>query len=126
MSVSLDPPLVAFAPSRASLTWRRMRRGARFGINVLGARHAADIRERARPAADRLAGLDVELTANGTPALGDALAFFECALEAEHVAGDHTLAIGRVVATHVRDGEAPLVFFAGGFHSVDEPKATSP
>ncbi len=126
VSLSLDPPLVAFSPSRESLTWRRMRRTGRFGVNVLGAGHGEDIRERARPAADRLAGLAVDLTASGTPALRDALAFFDCALEAEHAAGDHTIAVGRVLATRLGAAGAPLVFFAGGFHSVDEPKATSP
>jgi 3-hydroxy-9,10-secoandrosta-1,3,5(10)-triene-9,17-dione monooxygenase reductase component len=126
VSLSLDPPLVAFSPSRGSLTWRRMRRTGRFGVNVLGARHATDIRERARPAADRLAGLDLELTACGTPALRDALAFFDCALEAEHPAGDHTIAVGRVLGTRVGDGDAPLVFFAGAFSSVGQPKGRRP
>src|SRR3954468_8696407 len=36
VSVSLEPPLVAFCPSRGSLTWSRMRRTGRFGVNVLG------------------------------------------------------------------------------------------
>jgi 3-hydroxy-9,10-secoandrosta-1,3,5(10)-triene-9,17-dione monooxygenase reductase component len=35
-SVSLQPPLVSFCPSRSSLTWSRMRRAGRFGVNVLG------------------------------------------------------------------------------------------
>src|SRR3954468_8443814 len=55
MSVSLDPPLVAFGAGRASLTWRRMRRSGVLGINVLPAA-VRDVRERARPGADRLAG----------------------------------------------------------------------
>ena len=38
-SVSLEPPLIAFCPSRRSLTWSRMRRAGRFGVNVLGRRH---------------------------------------------------------------------------------------
>ena len=38
-SVSLEPPLLSFCPSRRSLTWSRMRRTQRFGVNVLGRRH---------------------------------------------------------------------------------------
>ena len=34
-SVSLEPPLVSFCPSRSSLTWSRMRRARRFCVNVL-------------------------------------------------------------------------------------------
>jgi flavin reductase like protein len=60
-SVSLDPPLVSFCPSRSSLTWQRMRRTGRFGVNVLGHEHER-FAIRATPAgADRFAGLDWEL-----------------------------------------------------------------
>ena len=38
-SVSLEPPLLSFCPSRSSLTWSRMRRARRFGVNVLGRQH---------------------------------------------------------------------------------------
>jgi flavin reductase (DIM6/NTAB) family NADH-FMN oxidoreductase RutF len=38
-SVSLEPPLVSFSPARSSLTWTRMRRAGRFGVNVLGRQH---------------------------------------------------------------------------------------
>lgn len=117
ISASLDPPLVAFAPSRTSWTWRRMRRTGRFGVSVLDASHAAGIRERARPGAERLAGLDVELL-HGVPILRDALAALVCGLEAEHPAGDHWLVVGRVLA--IREGEArpPLVFFGGDFSTI--------
>jgi flavin reductase (DIM6/NTAB) family NADH-FMN oxidoreductase RutF len=117
ISASLEPPLVAFAPSRTSLTWRSMRRTGRFGVSVLDATHAHGIRERARPGADRLAGLDVELV-EGVPVVRDALAAFVCALEAEHPAGDHSIVLGRVLALrHGGDGP-PLVFFAGGFSTL--------
>jgi 3-hydroxy-9,10-secoandrosta-1,3,5(10)-triene-9,17-dione monooxygenase reductase component len=118
ISASLDPPLVAFSSSRTSLTWRRMRRTGRFAVSVLTAQHAMGIRERARPGADRLAGLAVDVVAGGIPAVRDAAAVLVCALECEHPAGDHTLVIGRV--EHVRQGadEPPLVFFGGEFGTV--------
>src|SRR3954452_3336062 len=61
ISASLEPPLVAFTPSRASLTWRAMRRTGRFGVSVLDAAQGRGIRYRARPGSDRLAGLVIEL-----------------------------------------------------------------
>jgi flavin reductase (DIM6/NTAB) family NADH-FMN oxidoreductase RutF len=118
VSVSLDPPLVAFSPSRTSLTWCRMRRTGRFAVNVLSARHADGIRERARPGADRLAGLDVALVAGGLPVVRDALAVLLCELECEHAAGDHTLAVGRVEQVRQGPDEPPLVFFGGEFGTV--------
>jgi 3-hydroxy-9,10-secoandrosta-1,3,5(10)-triene-9,17-dione monooxygenase reductase component len=125
ISASLDPPLVAFAPSRTSLTWRSMRRTGRFGVSVLDATHAGSIRERARPGADRLAGLDVELL-EGVPVLRDALATLVCALEGEHAAGDHSIVLGRVLA--IRHGEArpPLVFFGGGFSTTGQLRHRQP
>jgi flavin reductase (DIM6/NTAB) family NADH-FMN oxidoreductase RutF len=115
VSVSLEPALVAFSVSRTSLTWRRMRATGRFGINVLAARHAEGIRERARPGADRLAGLDVDVLANGVPVLRDALAVIVCTLESEHATGDHTLPVGRVHGVRHGREEPPLVFFGGSF-----------
>ena len=114
LSVSLQPPLIAFAPSRTSLTWRSMRLTGRFGVSILDAAHARDIRERARPGADRLAGLDIDLL-DGVPVVQNALAALVCALEAEHFAGDHSIVLGRVLAIRHGDDRPPLVFFNGDF-----------
>ena len=118
ISVSLEPPLIAFSASRTSLTWRRMRSTGRFAVNVLGAHHAEGIRARARPGADRFAGLPIDVAAGGVPVVHDALAALLCTLEAEHAAGDHTVVIGRV--QHVRHGadDPPLVFYGGDFGTV--------
>jgi flavin reductase (DIM6/NTAB) family NADH-FMN oxidoreductase RutF len=118
VSVSLDPPLVALSVSRSSLTWSRIRATGRFAVNVLGRQHADGIRERAKPGADRLARLDVEVATNGVPVVRDALAVLFCTLEREHVTGDHTLPIGRVTAVRHGPKAPPLVFFGGGFSTV--------
>jgi flavin reductase (DIM6/NTAB) family NADH-FMN oxidoreductase RutF len=120
-SVSLEPPLVSFNPSRSSLTWSRMRRTGRFGVNVLGRRHEP-FAIRATPAgADRFAGLDWELGRSGVPLLNDALACLECEIVAEHSAGDHWIVVGRVDDLRVSPVNAPLVYFAGGFGALREP-----
>jgi len=125
ISASLEPPLVAFAPSRTSLTWRSMRRAGRFGVSVLDAAHAGGIRERAQPGADRLAGLDVDLL-DGVPIVRDALAALVCAIEAEHPAGDHTIVLGRVLAIRHGEERAPLVFFDGGFTTIPPARTGGP
>ena len=52
----------------------------------------------------------------GAPILDGVLAYVDCALESEHDAGDHTIAVGRVIDLHVLDHEsAPLLFFRGGY-----------
>jgi len=114
-SVSLEPPLVSFAPARRSLTWSSMRPTRRFGVNVLGRRHE-EFARRATPAgADRFAGLDWELGRGGVPLLTDALATLECEIVAEHPAGDHWIVVGRVDDLRISAIEDPLVFFAGAF-----------
>jgi 3-hydroxy-9,10-secoandrosta-1,3,5(10)-triene-9,17-dione monooxygenase reductase component len=114
-SVSLEPPLVSFCPSRDSLTWSRMRRAGRFGVNVLG-RHHQPFATRATPAgADRFAGLDWKLGLRGAPLLNDALATLECKIVAEHPAGDHWIVVGHVDNLHISPSADPLVFFAGKF-----------
>ena len=121
ISVALEPPLIAVSPSRASLTWRRMRSTGRFGVSTFGAHHAEGIRERARPGADRLRGLDVELLAGGVPVVRDALAVLLCTLEAESVAGDHTVAIGQMREIRFGGDERPLVFHRGDLGTASMP-----
>ncbi|MFI5039958.1 MAG: flavin reductase family protein, partial [Solirubrobacterales bacterium] len=114
-SVSLEPPLIAFCPSRSSLTWSRMRRAGRFGVNVLGRQHER-FAIRATPAgADRFAGLDWELGPRGVPLVTDALLTLECEVHAEHRAGDHWIVVGRVEDVRTSPLKDPLVFFAGAF-----------
>jgi 3-hydroxy-9,10-secoandrosta-1,3,5(10)-triene-9,17-dione monooxygenase reductase component len=114
-SVSLEPPLVSFCPSRSSHTWRRMRRTGRFGVNVLAHRHEEFARHATRAGADRFARLDWAPGRHGAPLLTDALASFECEIVAEHPAGDHWIVIGHMTDVRIAPVEAPLVFFAGGF-----------
>jgi 3-hydroxy-9,10-secoandrosta-1,3,5(10)-triene-9,17-dione monooxygenase reductase component len=116
MSVSLDPPLVAFGAARSSLTWRRMRRSTRLGINVLDT-GVGDVRDRARPGADRLAGLDVRPDRDGVPRLAGAVAFLLVDVVEERTAGDHTIVVCEVVEAACDDGRPPLVFFGGALGS---------
>jgi 3-hydroxy-9,10-secoandrosta-1,3,5(10)-triene-9,17-dione monooxygenase reductase component len=117
-SVSLEPPLISFCPSRSSLTWSRMRRAGRFGVNVLGRQHEP-FALRATPAgADRFADLDWEPGRGGAPLLTDALATLECEIVAEHPAGDHWIVVGRVEEVRISPGKDPLLFFAGAFGAV--------
>jgi 3-hydroxy-9,10-secoandrosta-1,3,5(10)-triene-9,17-dione monooxygenase reductase component len=120
-SVSLEPPLVSFSPSRGSLTWSRMRRAGRFGVNVLGSQHEQFVKRAIPPGADRFAGLDWQLGPRGVPLLTDALASLDCEIVAEHPAGDHWIIVGRVDDLHLSPINKPLVFFAGAFGALQQP-----
>ena len=60
------------------------------------------------------AGLDERLAGAG-PALRDALAVLECEIDAEHIAGDHWIVVGRVLELRLPADEPPLVYWSGGF-----------
>jgi 3-hydroxy-9,10-secoandrosta-1,3,5(10)-triene-9,17-dione monooxygenase reductase component len=119
-SVSLEPPLVSFCPARSSLTWSRMRRAERFGVNVLGRQHEPFAKRATRPGANRFVGLDWELGHHGVPLLTDALASLECEIVAEHPAGDHWIVVGLVDALRTSALKDPLVFYAGTFGAVHD------
>lgn len=113
-SVSLHPPLVSFHPSLDSFTWSRMRRTGRFGVNVLGESHVGYARAAAPADADRFAGLAWSRTPGGIPRLDGAIAYLECAIEAEHRAGDHWIVVGRVERAETAPG-LPLLTWARAF-----------
>jgi len=117
-SVSLEPPLVSFWPSRDSLSWARMRRAGRFGVNLLGRQHERFAIRAAPAGADRFAGLDWEPGPGGVPLLTDALTSLECEIVAEHPAGDHWIVVGRVDELRISPINEPLVFYAGAFRTV--------
>lgn len=114
-SLSLDPPLVCFAPARTSRSWPRIREAGRFAVNIL----AEDQRElSARFAAsgtDKFAGVPWRAGTNGAPVLEGALAGVECDLETELPGGDHTIAIGRVTALDGPREAGPLLYFRRGY-----------
>ena len=122
-SVSLEPPLVSFCPSRGSLTWSRMRRARRFGVNVLGRQHERFAERATTAGADRFAGLDWELGHGGVPLLTDALVSLECEIVAEHPTGDHWIVVGLVDDLRTAPVYDPLVFFAGAFRTVQSDES---
>ena len=117
-SVSLEPPLISFCPSRSSLTWSRIRRARSFGVNVLARQHEHFVTRASPPGADRFADLDWEPGHGGAPLITDALATLECQIVAEHPTGDHWIVVGQVDNLDISPTKDPLVFFAGAFRGL--------
>lgn len=86
-----------------------------FCINVLSERQERLSRRFARADEERFQGVPWSPGATRAPRLADALAWIECHLVAEHDAGDHTLAVGRVVSMATGAEEGPLLYFRGGY-----------
>ena len=113
-SLSLDPPLVAFSPGKASTSWPKASLSGNLCVNVLSSKQEAVARTFADSAADKFAGLGWSPAAHGAPRLEGALAWIECTVESVHGAGDHWLVVGRVTDLEAFEGE-PLLFYRGGF-----------
>ena len=112
VSLSLNPPLVAFSPGKSSSSWPKIRQSGSFGINILGQDQQAVCADMAQSGADKFANVHWRSGITGAPILENVLAFIECTLEAEHDAGDHTIVVGRVVDFQSVNGQsAPLLYF---------------
>ena len=114
-SLSLDPPLVVFAPSRTSRTWPRLREIGQFCINVLAEGQDDVSQNFARSAADKFAGVRWTPSAHGSPVLDGVVAWIDGALTAEYDGGDHTLAVARVLDLGAEPGRRPLLFHRGEY-----------
>jgi flavin reductase (DIM6/NTAB) family NADH-FMN oxidoreductase RutF len=114
ISVSLDPPLVAFCPARTSATWPLMREAKGIVINILGDAHEEISRRFASRGIDRFEGTGHRAAPSGSPILDAAIGWLDCTLEAEHDGGDHTIAVLRVEALGESEGDS-LVFMGGAY-----------
>lgn len=118
VSLSIDPPLVALAPSKSSTSWPRMVSAGAFCVNVLAEDQAAIGRAFAVSGGDKFAGVRWRPGTTGAPLIEGALAFVECQLELVHDAGDHELVVGRVLELGASDAP-PLLFYRSRFAHLD-------
>ncbi len=115
-SVSLEPPLLSFCPSKLSTSWPRIRPAGHFCVNILAARQEVLCRAFATPGPKKFRGVGWRPGhRTGAPVLDGGLAWVEAQVVAEHDAGDHTIVVGRVLDLDVTGDEGPLLFYRGGF-----------
>ncbi len=114
-SLSLDPPLVAFAPAHTSRTWPQLREIGRFCVNVLAEGQDDVSQNFARSAADRFAGVRWTPSAHGAPVLDDVVAWIDAELWAEYDGGDHSIVVARVLDLGADPDRRPLLFHRGAY-----------
>ncbi len=118
VSLSLEPPLVAFSPGKTSSSWPRIRASGHFGVNILGADQRNICSDMAQSGIDKFGNVDWQQGVAGTPRIHGVLAFIECSIENEHDAGDHTIVVGRVTDFfHISDESPPLLYFRSTYGS---------
>ena len=114
-SVSLDPPLIAFLPTKSSYTYQRLRTSEKFAVNILAQDQEDLCRKLARPSGDKLAGVAWSTSPHGAPVLADVVASIDCTFHAELDGGDHYIVLGAVQDLTVHRSVVPLLFFQGGY-----------
>jgi flavin reductase (DIM6/NTAB) family NADH-FMN oxidoreductase RutF len=119
-SLSLDPPLILVCLHNSNRMPEMIRQSGGFAVSILGDDQREASNYFARPGREPTPGfteVDGAWTASGQPVVHGALAHLACALHELIPQGDHTIAIGRVVETAVRDG-SPLVYFDRAYRTV--------
>ncbi|MCW2696429.1 MAG: hsaB [Modestobacter sp.] len=115
VTVSLDPPLVAFCVQWTSTTWPQLEHLPRIGVSVLGEAHDTVARQLASKVGNRFADLPVEVAADGAVFLHGAGAWLDCSVDQLFPAGDHGIVLLRMHALTIHDGISPLVFAGSTF-----------
>ena len=112
-SLSLQPPMVLVALDEASALLRVLRRSNRFGLNVLS--HAQDgiAGKFAAKGDDKFNDVTWE-SRSGAPHIAGSACWFACDVEQLVAGGDHTIVIGRVVASEHAD-LLPLTYHRRAF-----------
>lgn len=118
--VSLDPPLVSICIQNTSSTWPLLRQASAIGVSVLGADDEPAARQLSSKAGDRFAGLATVTRSTGAVHLAEACAFFDCVVEKEILAGDHLIAVLRVIYNRQDELRKPLVFHSSKFRQLAE------
>lgn len=117
-SLSLDPLLALVCFENEARTLPIVREAGRFGVNVLTVRQRqlAGVFASKLPEAQKLEGVRHRIE-QGAPVIYGALAWAVCDLRELIAGGDHTVAIGEVVALGLGEGE-PLLWYASEYHGL--------
>jgi 3-hydroxy-9,10-secoandrosta-1,3,5(10)-triene-9,17-dione monooxygenase reductase component len=119
-SVSLDPPLVAFLPTRHSRAFAAIRRSGTFAVNLLAVGQAELSEVMAGPSDDKFAGLAWQpAPGTGSPLLEGTVGHVDCTVEAIHEAGDHAIVVGRVVDLDLGEDLKPLMYHRGDYTTIE-------
>lgn len=114
-SVSLDPPLVSFMPSKTSSTFPRLRTASAYCINVLAFDQVALCRTMGARGPGKFDSVAWSTSPLGAPVLDGAVAHVHCVSSSSVEAGDHYIELCEVKGMEVSRPVTPLLFFQGGY-----------
>ena len=115
-SLALEPPLVGISIARRAALHELLRSAGGFAVSLLGEEQVSLAQHFARgvPPIALWSGIATRPSPRG-PLLDGALGWLECALAAQHEAGDHTLFVGAVERAETGASGPPLVRLGGEY-----------
>ena len=117
-SLSLDPPMVLFCPSKTSTSWPILARADHVCINVLSTAQHELSNGFARSGADKYAGVAWTPTPRGAPALDGAAAQIEACVAECLDGGDHHIVTCVVKSLSAATDHEPLVYYRSGYRAL--------
>jgi len=116
--VSFDPPLVVLSIENDSVSLPIIRRTGLFAVNVYDSNQrdlAGLLGKSFSKHPDKVDGLAFGMGETGCPVLTEGLAYVECRVQGETLAGDSTLLLAQVEGATVLRRAEPLTMLAAGF-----------
>ena len=114
MQVSFKPALLAISINPQSTSYQILKAGGICSVNILS-QHQAELAEHfGQSAADKMAGYQWQSGETGAPILSKSLAYFDCKVSHYAEAGDHIIAICKVVSAAQLNQGLPLLYKSTG------------
>jgi flavin reductase (DIM6/NTAB) family NADH-FMN oxidoreductase RutF len=98
MQVSFDPLLLAISINPEHYSYQLLQESGVCTVNVLGQNQSALAEHFGRSAQDKMAGFQWQQAETGAPILSESLAYFDCQVSHYTDAGDHKIAVCKVLA----------------------------
>jgi flavin reductase (DIM6/NTAB) family NADH-FMN oxidoreductase RutF len=115
MQVSFDPLLLALSINPQHYSYKLLQAGGICTVNVLGQDQQAIAEHFGRPGLkDKMAGFQWLTGKTGAPILSESLAYFDCEVSHYTEAGDHKIAVCRVVGGAALNQGQPLLYVQTG------------
>jgi flavin reductase (DIM6/NTAB) family NADH-FMN oxidoreductase RutF len=118
-SVSLEPPLILFCLKNSSYSISGFHKSNEFAISILAENQIEISKQFAKSQINKFLNIDYKLSAyTNCPLIDGAICHIECYKAASHEAGDHTIFIGKVINTAIKNNLKPLLYFLKSYNKL--------
>ena len=110
MQVSFNPPLLAISINPEHYSYQLLQAGGICTVNVLGQDQYAVAEHFGRSAKDKMARFQWQKDKTGAPILSESLVYFDCQVSHYTDAGDHKIAVCKVISGAKFNEGRPLLY----------------